>query len=418
MANSFVNTQKVANAFLLLLKNELVMGKLVNTKFDKDFSSEQIAVGDTVKVRRPPEYTVRDGADAEVQDSKTGSVDITIDKQKGVDLQFTSKELTLEVDELLKNQNMKSQASALAQQIDADIVAETLKFPHWVGTPGETIDSAKDFFVGPQRMDELSIPNNDRFGILSPADYWGLAGSLTGLNSDSTVKTALEKAKLPLLGNVQAYMSQNVINLVTGTRVSSSAGQVDGASQNVAYETVRTTYVQDLKLKGLASGATIKAGEVFTIAGVNAVNPANKADLGYLQMFVVQADKEVGVDGKVTVSIANPIITTGAYQNVTSAPANSAPVTFIGDPSTAYRQNSIFHRSSIALVGAKLVAPESGNYSFATDKETGLSVRFWRISDGVHDTHLSRCDVLYGVKNIDPRLGIRISGQAELDITS
>lgn len=418
MANSFVNTQKVANAFLLLLKNELVMGKLANTKFDKDFSSEQIAVGDTVKVRRPNQFLVRDGATAEIQENKTGSVEITIDKQKGVDLQFTSKELTLDVDELLKNENMKSQASALAQQIDSDLVAETLKFPHWVGTPGETIDSAKDFFVGPQRMDELSIPNNNRCAILSPADYWGLAGNLTGSNAESTAKTALEKAKLPLIGNVQAYMSQNVINLVTGTRASSSAGQVDGASQNVTYETVRNSFVQNLNVKGLASGATIKAGEVFTIAGVNAVNPASKADLGYLQMFVVQADKVVESDGTVTLSIANPIITTGAYQNVTSAPANSAPITFLGDASTAYRQNAIFNRSAIALVGAKLVAPENGNYSFATDKETGLSVRFWRISDGVNDTHLSRCDVLYGVKNIAPNLGIRISGQAELDITS
>jgi len=418
MANSYVHTQKVANAFLLLLKNSLVMGKLVTTKFDKDFSSEEVAVGDTIKVRRPPEFTVRSGAEAQPQDSKTGSVDITIDKQKGVDLQFTSKELTLDVDELLKNEHLKTKAATLAQEIDQDLMLETMKFPHWVGTPGETINSAPDFFAGPQRMDELAIPGDARHAVLSPTDYWALAGKFTALNaSDATVKTAIEKAKLPLLGNVQPYMSQNVVNLITGDR-SSSAGQIDGASQEVTYEAVRTTYSQELDLKGVGANAIIKAGEVFTIAGVYAVNPRSKATLGFLQMFTVLEEAEADGAGAVTVKIANPIITSGAYKTVSAAPANNAYVTFLGDAETAYRQNSVFHKGSIALVGAKLVTPNVGKYSFATDPETGLSIRYWETSDGKYDTHLSRCDVLYGVKAIDTRLGVRLSGQAELDYNS
>ena len=102
MSNTYTHTQKVANAFLLLLKNSLVMGKLVTTKFDKEWRNEEVAIGDTVKVRRPAEYTIRTGAEAQPQDTKVGSVDLVIDKQAGVDLQFTSKELTLDVDDLLK----------------------------------------------------------------------------------------------------------------------------------------------------------------------------------------------------------------------------------------------------------------------------------------------------------------------------
>ena len=54
--------------------------------------------------------------------------------------------------------------------------------------------------------------------------------------------------------------------------------------------------------------------------------------------------------------------------------------------------------------------PYSGEADFATDPDTGLTVRYWRTSDGINDTHLHRFDVIYGVKNVDPRRGVRISG--------
>lgn len=413
MSNVFATQQKITNAFLLLLKNEMVMGKLVTTKFDKDFANETVAVGDTVKVRRPPEFTVRDGATLSAQDLKVGTVDVKIDKQKGVDVSFTSKELTLDVDELLKNQTMKAKAAALAQQIDGDLIGETLEFPHWVGTPGQLINSASDFFVGVQRAMELGIPMDDLHGILSPADHFALAGSFTALSaSDSTVKTAIEKAKLPMIGGVQPYVSQNVVNLTVGTRTASSAAQVNGNSQNVIYDNVRTTYTQSFNINNMTSGHTIKRGEVFTIAGVNAVNPRSKVNLGYEQKFVVLEDKAANVSGEVTVTITPPIITSGAYQTVSAAPTTGAAVTWTGTASTAYAQNAIFHRGSIALVGAKLVEPKSGVYAYSTDTETGLSIRTWSQSDISNDLHMTRVDVLYGVCNLDPRLGVRLSGTA------
>jgi len=413
MANTFATQQKITNAFLLLLKNELVMGKLVTTKFDKDFANETVAVGDTVKLRRPPEFTVRDGKTASAQDVVVGTVDVTIDKQKGVDVNFTSKELTLEVDDLLKNQTMKAKASQLAQQIDGDLMGETLEFSHWAGTPGQLVNSASDFFVGVQKAMELAIPMDDLHAVLSPADHFALAGSFTALSaSDSTVKTAIEKAKLPMVGGVQPYVSQNVKVLTVGTRAATGATVINGAAQNVTYANARTTYSQTLNVDGLTEGHTIKRGEVFTIADVYAVNPRSKETLSFLQKFVVLADATANGSGEAALTIASPIITSGAYQTVSAAPADGAAVIWMGTASTAYNQNAIFHRGSIALVGAKLEEPKSGVWSYATDAETGLSLRTWSQSDIANDEHMTRVDVLYGVANIDRRLGLRLSGTA------
>lgn len=407
MANQLLTPKVYANVMLKLLKNNLVMGKLVTTKFKDEFKK----VGDTVYIKRPPEFVIREGQVAQVQDVIEGEAPIKIDRQRGIDIEFNSLAETLTVDQLLKSNIMQAEAAALAQEIDSDLMEQTLEFPNWVGTPGQVIDSATDFFAGPQRLDEMAVPGAGRSGVLSPADYWKLAGTFTGLYAQSEVaNTALQRARIPLLGNVQPYMTQSVINLTTGTRAATGAALVNGAAQNVTYLSIsKNDYKQTLNIDGLTAGQTIKAGEVFSIAGVNFVNPRTKMVVGPAQ-FVNLVDAVANGGGQATLTIANPIITSGAFQTVDAAPADNAAISFMGTASTAYRQNAIFHESSIALVFAKLITPYSGEASYATDPETGVSIRYWRTSDGTNDTHLHRWDVLYGVKNVDRRLGTRISG--------
>lgn len=410
MANQLLTPKVYANVMLKLLKNNLVMGKLVTTKFKDEFKK----VGDTVYIKRPPEFVIREGQVAQVQDVVEGEAPISIDRQRGIDIEFSSIAETLTVDQLLKNNIMNAEATALAQEIDSDLMEQVLEFPNWVGTPGQTINSATDFFAGPQRLDEMAIPGSGRAGVLSPADYWALAGNFTGLYAQTEVaNNALQRARIPLLGNVQPYMTQSVINLTTGTRAATGAAQIKGAGQNVTYLAISLNdYKQTLIIDGLTAGHTVKAGEVFTIAGVNAVNPRTKQSTGNLAQFVNLVDATADGSGNITLTIANPIITSGAYQTVDAAPADNAAVSFMGTASTAYRQNAIFHESAIALVFAKLITPYSGEASYATDPETGISIRYWRTSDGTNDTHLHRWDVLYGVKNVDRRLGTRLSGAA------
>lgn len=408
MANKLLSPKVYANVMLKLLKNNLVMGKLVTTSFKDEFKK----VGDTIYVKRPPEFTIREGQVAQVQDVVEGEAPLKIDRQRGIDIQFSSLEETLTVDQLLKSNIMNAQAAQMAQQVDSDLMSMALQFPNWVGTPGQTVDSAQDFFKAPERLDTLAVPGTDRAGVLAPADYWALAGNFTGLYAQTDVaNNALSRARIPLLGNVQPYMTQSVINLTTGTRAASGAAQIDGANQDVLYTAVNTNgYTQQLKLKGLTAGHTIKAGEVFSIAGVNFVNPRTKADTGIPVQVVNLYDAVADGGGLVTLTIANPLIIDGAFKTVTASPANNAAVTFMGAAGTSYRQNAVFHKSSIALVFAKLVKPYSGEAEYATDPETGISIRYWRTSDGTNDLHLHRWDALYGVANVDRRLGTRLSG--------
>ena len=343
MANAYNQAKIYVNGGLKLLKNNLMAARMVSSEtLDKAISSERggSANGGTVYVKRPPEFIVREGRVAAVQDSLVGEVAVTIDKQRGVDLEFTSLEETLSVDQFMRDENANSAMAQLAQTIEADVIGETLEFPGWVGTPGELINSGPDFFKMPERLDELAVPQAGRISLLSPADKWAFAGGLTNnvAQANELARTALEAGRIPNIGNIDTFMSQNVASLTCGTRTD---GAVKGANQEVTFASVRNDYKQTLIIDGVGATATIKRGEVFTIANVYVVNPRSKAVMPFLAQFTVLADA-VAVGGEVTLSIANPIITSGAYQTVNSAPANDAVVTWVGTASTTYRQNVSF----------------------------------------------------------------------------
>ncbi len=156
MSHTFLPPKVFANAGLKLLKNNLVMAKLCDAEgVDKAFKP---GGGATVNVKRPPEFAIRTGATASAQDVIEGEVAVTIDKQAGVDVQFTSAEETLSVDALLKSKVLDASMSQIASYIDQQLIARVSEFHNWVGTPGTVVDSPADFFLAPQRLDEMAVP--------------------------------------------------------------------------------------------------------------------------------------------------------------------------------------------------------------------------------------------------------------------
>jgi hypothetical protein len=408
MPNAFLPPKVFANAGLKLLKNNLVMAKLCDSEsVDKTFKP---GVGGTVNVKRPPEFLIRTGAAASNQDVVEGEVAVSIDKQAGVDVQFTSADETLNVDSLLKSKVLDAAMATIASYVDAQLVARVNEFNNWVGSPGVVMNSPADFFQAPQRLDELAIPSNARNAILSPADAYGVAGSLlaNAAQQGDIAMNALKRAEIPVIGNTRPYMTQTVPSLTTGTRTN---GAVNGASQTSAYVDVKSSMTQSLAIDGVGTTATVKAGEVLTIAGVYEVNPRTKSTLGFLKQFTVLADATAS-SGAATLTISPAIITSGAYQNVSVAPADNATVAWLGTAASTYACNAAFHKSAIKLVSAKLIMPYSGEADYSTDPDTGLTIRYWRYSDGANDTHNHRFDVLFGTVNADRRLGVRVSGQA------
>lgn len=412
MANVTLTADIIAAEALRILDNNLVMAKMVHRAHESEFAKKVngYKTGETITIRKPTDFTVRSGATAAIQDIVEGTTTMSVDKQKGIDFKFSSSDLTLEIDEM-SDRIIKPAMVQLANQVDADLMALYSKVNNYVGPSSGVIDSFADFALAPQRLDEGAVPQDERYAILSPADYWGLLGSQTALYINGPAQDAYRKGSLGNIGGVETFMAQNTPTHVTGTRdnttpVTKAAGT---GVLSTTYAAAKDTGYMDLSTSGHDTVVTIKAGDVFTIAGIYDVNPVTKATLSYLKQFTVVSDVTANAttSNETTIRISPPIIPTGAFQNVSATPTAGLTMIFVGTASTNIRQNLVFHKNAFSLAVVPMESPP-GAVQVSRKSYKGISARLIPYYDGTNDISNWRFDILYGVKCLDPRLATRL----------
>ena len=219
MSNDTLTADIIAKEAVTILENNCVMANLVHRGHEEEFSKKVngYEVGETISIRRPADFTVRDGAVAAVQDVVEGKTTFTVDKQKGIDFKFTSQDLTLQIGDL-SERVMKPGLIQLANQIDRDVMSLYKDIPRHVIIPSGGIDSFADFALAPSLMDTCSIPQDERSAVLTPTDTWKMLGSQTALYIQDAAKGAYRNAKLGMIGGIDTYMSQNYPTHTTGSR--------------------------------------------------------------------------------------------------------------------------------------------------------------------------------------------------------
>lgn len=401
MSNTLLSASLIAKEALRLLENNLVFARGANRKYEKEFESDR-QVGDTVNVKIPARYTVRSGATASIQDHVQESVPVTLDTQKGVDVNFSSKELLLNIQDFSKDV-LAPQVAALANDIDFDGLKLYKKVFNAVGTPGTIPNAIKTYAQAGAKMNNEGCPiDGNRSIVLDALAEVEIIDAQKGLfQSASQIQEQYEKGRMGTAAGFEWAMSQNVpvhtVGPLGGTPL------VNGASQT------GSSLVTDGWTASAA--ARLNQGDVFTIAGVYAVNPQTRQTTGQLRQFVVTADVSSDGAGNATINIYPAIVTSGAKQNVTAGPADNAAITVLGTAGTQSPSHLAYHKDAFVLVSAELPLPNGMDMaSRVSSKQAGLSVRFLRGFDITNDKFISRLDVLYGWKCVRPELACRIQG--------
>lgn len=102
--------------------NARLFSGFVRNDYRSDFEERGAKKGDTIFVRRPAQFRVRTGAGMEIQDVHEDKVPVTLPEQKGVDFQFSARELTLDIDKggnEYSKRWIRPAGSALASDFDA-----------------------------------------------------------------------------------------------------------------------------------------------------------------------------------------------------------------------------------------------------------------------------------------------------------
>ena len=245
-------------------------------------------------MRRPTDFTVRDGATAPIQDVTEGKFPITVNKQKGVDFKFTSADLTLKIDDL--SERVMKPATGAARQPDRCRPVALYKSVLELGRhgPGQSRSQAAfaDFAKGPERLDQLGGAAGRALGrAVADRPLGACSARRPRCSCRTRRKDAYRRAKLGMIGNVDTYMAQNV---QTHHRLGARrpARRWSTARNQTSPTTAKDSNTAASRSSPTAGRqpTTLKEGDVFTIANVFAVNPVTKATQEYLQQFVVRAD--------------------------------------------------------------------------------------------------------------------------------
>lgn len=412
MANTLATpswvTKEVARGFL----NKLVFLAHVNRTYDDQYVQSGAKVGNTVNARLPQRFTVTDGQALQLQSLYDQTVPITLTNQKNVAFGYSSAQATTELDNI-RTRYVTPGAEALAN------AAEVLAFDNVyadiyssVGTPGTTPSATLTYLQAGVKLTDLSTPLMGRVGMLDPLAMSTLANTTSSLFNPSAVVS--ENYTEGQFGRKQLgvdgwYQDPVRPTHTTGT-FTASTPLVNGASQTGS--TISTD--------GWASGAaTLNKGDVFTIAGVNSVNPLSYSDNGRLQQFVVTATTSDASGAMATLPISPSIITSGALQTVSASPANNAVITVLGATAaasgtlatTTSPQSFVYHPDAFAFVMADLMKPGAGAESTTVrSKSLGFSIRMVEQYQIGTDQNPSRLDILIGATTIQARLAARVWG--------
>lgn len=397
MANTILTPTAVTRKAAMILHQKLNFIGSIDRQYDDSFARKGAKIGDTLKIRLPNEYTVRTGMNMSAQNTSETSVDLTMATVKGVDMNFTSDELTLDIDDF-SERIIEPAMSVLASNIEADALSmRTQVYNLYDG------DAAAFSFTSAstarQILSDNLAPMSQRTLLMNTGHSTKFQIDTKGLFHDS--EAIKKQYRDGIIGRTAGFENiyENTLLLPhqTGTAAKTTSYTISGA--------VTTNGSVAATLTGAAT--TFKAGDVFTVAGCYRVHPETKVSTGVLQQFVVTADCTTAM------TFTPALYTSGPRQNVVAAGmANSSAVVKVGaGASETLTESLVYHKSAFAFVTADLPLPEGVDWA-RREVVDGISVSLVRDFQVSDRSFPCRLDVLYGYKAIRPQLAARIHNDA------
>lgn len=391
MANTILTPAAITRKALMLLHQKSVFIRNINRQYDSQYAVDGAKIGSDLRIRLPNQYVVRDGAALVPQDTTEQNVTLSITNQKGVDLNFTSKELTLDLDDY-SERILEPAISVLAANIEADVLSLRNDVYNIMDNDG-LVPTFKNVMQARKNLvDNLAPQDKNLCMMLSTNHNVELVDELKGLFQDSkNVSMQNKEGYMGRTGGFNFNESTLADRHLTGTAAKTTGYLINGASQTGSGVIVDT---------GIN---TFLAGDIVTFNGCNRVHPETKADTGQLQTFVVTAD----YSGSGTMPISPAIVTSGARQNVSASPTNNGAVVKLGAGASEYYDGSLaFHKDAFTFATADLIKP-NGVHFCSRQVFEGISLRIIRDYTISDDQMPCRIDVLYGKKALRPQLATR-----------
>ncbi len=411
MANSFSREERVMfDEMIDGFEDQLVIGKLAR-KFRPFSDQEMQRMGDKTWINVPNIAASYDGFDqtANFGDITEMAVPVSIGFHKSVNGNMTAKDLR---DPLQLRQYGDAAKDKLASDVNLalymTVALQGTQFVKRTTAP----TGFDDIALADAQMTEQGIPLRNRKAVLAPRVYNGMASNLAKPQTSGLQSTmnAYQKAYIGDVAGFETYKNDQSIRLGAATGGTTT---VNGANQYWVPKATSTaatgeTENVDNRYSTLAVTATtyanIKAGDAFTIAGVNSIHMITKADTGQLQTFRVIGKPSAG-----TLLVAPAIISGGGatkaeneYKNVSATPANGAAITWLN--TTTSELNPFFVADNLLLLPGSFNVSDNDGWSVmrATTPDLGIAITYVRQGNINNLAVKYRWDIDFGTSLINP----------------
>jgi hypothetical protein len=386
-----------------------------NKQYNKEFLADARTfradgIGQTINIENPPRYVLQQGPSVQnPQPVNIGTMPLTINKwytvefsMSGWEANFTARDF-----DLWGQKNLKPALDPIISQIEMDLFANILKVANFVvgsaGTGFGTSAATAVKILGDARAKLTKVSNTPQTDCIAFCDptmvsQWAQAVA-GGFNPQGEISETIRRAKIFENANFKVFTS-NALPVITPGTLSLTTGAVDSTSPLtgstlLVANSATTTMVVGEKFNLVGSGAG---------ASVYSVNPSTKLNTGLLQDFTVLSAVNT-TSTLLTLQIYPPIITSGAFQNVSNSPIASTtkiiPISKTGVTGIVnYIQNVALWKDAIALATVPIKPPQGLKAKMIEEEGVGFCITMG--SDIKDYVSIDRVDIVCGTGLIYP----------------
>jgi len=390
MANTTLKADLILKEVGRRFDNKVPFLSAMSRSYDDSYKAYGAKGGESIRIQKPSKYTVGEGKTLVEQGVTETSATLTKGTQLNIGMRFSSKELTMDIDQL-GPLHLEPAAAAMASKVERSIINTVYK-QVWnaVTLPVTAIDK-DDILNASTKLNQFEA-SGERYGVITPkANGQLVSGNATLFNPQPSISRQYMEGEIGKAYGFDMAWSNNLPAHTTGNY--NGAHVIDGAGQTGSTLTVKT-----------GTGAP-SAGDIFTIAGVFGLNPVTLESTGELQQFVVGA-------GATATSwpITPALSVSGNSKTVTALPDDDAAITELGTASTSYVQNMFFTKQAFAFGVADLELPGVSKFESRMVTKGGMSMRLIKDYDIGNDDCIYRLDCLFGIVTVSPEFACRVYG--------
>jgi hypothetical protein len=427
MATAFSKQETVLFDELIAgFDDTLTIGKNVS-KFNADATVLERSQG--TQIWRPVPYVSVsvDGAagtdiSASFADVTQLSVPIGLGYNKSVPWTMTSDDLN---DPQQRERKLKSAMSRLATDINLACATVAGQQGTLVVKRTSAASGYDDLSLADALMIEQGLVGDAsrRVAVLHARDYNAMAGNLAKpqTSANPKVNTAYEKAFVGNVSGFDTFKSDYTYRLTAAAGVTVTINEATAANRRFVPRATSTATTGEtgnvdnryMNITIAVTSGTVKVGDRFTIAGVNAVHHISKVDTGQLKTFTITGIVS-GAGGSGVITFSPPIIAADSsptqaeseYKNVTATPANGAAITFLNTVSS--NVCAFWDERAIELLPGRngvddgLTAAGAGFMRATT--ELGIDVIMYKFFDINTKKYKYRTDTRFGVGMTNPEM--------------